>query len=123
MKAGTGGALMADHERKAVAARVPYLHVLDGTCDAVELQGHNINKPSYTAPYSGRANRARGLISAKGGGLLMLLTHEGARRNFGGNRSLARFCDTELWRSPRTDLPLDPALSKHAGDRPFARGM
>jgi hypothetical protein len=51
------------------------------------------------------------------------LTREGAGRNFGGNRSLARLCDTELWRSPRTELPLDPALSKHAGDRPIARGM
>src|SRR3981081_49766 len=37
VKAGTGGALIADHERKAVAVRAPYFHVLDG---AVELQGH-----------------------------------------------------------------------------------
>ena len=36
-KAGAGGALIADHERKACAACAPYFHVLDGT---VELQGH-----------------------------------------------------------------------------------
>src|SRR5260370_617808 len=51
------------------------------------------------------------------------LTREGAGRNFGGNRSLARLCDTELWLSPRTDLPLDPAFSKHDGDRPLARSL
>jgi hypothetical protein len=30
--------------------------------------------------------------------------------NFGGNRSLSRRCDTELWSSPGTGLPLDPGL-------------
>jgi hypothetical protein len=38
MKAVTGATLMGDHERKALAARAPYFHVLDGTA---ELQGHN----------------------------------------------------------------------------------
>ena len=36
MNAGTGGVLMADHERIALAACAPYF-VLDST---VELQGH-----------------------------------------------------------------------------------
>src|SRR5438105_10312645 len=39
VKAGTAAALITDHERKAVAARVPYFHVLDGTNDAGELHG------------------------------------------------------------------------------------
>ena len=37
MKAGTAAALKADCERKAVAARVPYLQVFHGTDDAAEL--------------------------------------------------------------------------------------
>src|SRR6202035_2223052 len=41
VKAGTTAALITDHERKAVAARVPYFHVLDGTNDAGELHGHS----------------------------------------------------------------------------------
>jgi hypothetical protein len=32
---------MTDHEGKAVAARVPYFHVLDGTNDAGELHSHS----------------------------------------------------------------------------------
>jgi hypothetical protein len=39
VKAGTAAALITDHERKAVVARVPYFHVLDGTNDAGELHG------------------------------------------------------------------------------------
>ena len=38
MKAMIGATLMSDHERKIVAARAQYFHVLDGT---VELQGHS----------------------------------------------------------------------------------
>ena len=41
VKAGIAAALITDHERKAVAARVPYFHVLDGTNDADELHGHS----------------------------------------------------------------------------------
>src|ERR1700694_3512477 len=41
VKAGTAAALITDHERKAVAARVPYFHVLDRTNDAGELHGHS----------------------------------------------------------------------------------
>jgi hypothetical protein len=37
MKARTGAALITDHERKAAASGVPYLHVLDGNDDAAEL--------------------------------------------------------------------------------------
>jgi len=37
VKAGTGRALIADHEGNAVAVRAPYFHVLD---DSMELQGH-----------------------------------------------------------------------------------
>ena len=37
VKAGTGWAFIADHERIALAGCAPYFHVLDGT---VELQGH-----------------------------------------------------------------------------------
>src|SRR5229473_3238372 len=43
VKAGTAAALITDHERKAVAARVPDFHVLDGTNDTAELQGHSIH--------------------------------------------------------------------------------
>jgi hypothetical protein len=43
VKAGTGAALKTDHERKAVAARVPDFHVLDGKNDTAELQGHSIH--------------------------------------------------------------------------------
>ena len=39
-KAGTAVALMADHERKAVASCAPDFHVLDETNDAAEVQGH-----------------------------------------------------------------------------------
>jgi hypothetical protein len=46
MKAGTAAALITDHERKAVAARVPYFHVLDGTNDTAELQRHCIRGAS-----------------------------------------------------------------------------
>src|SRR6202158_3986797 len=41
VKAWTAAALITDHERKAVAARVPYFHVLDRTSDAGELHGHS----------------------------------------------------------------------------------
>src|SRR5258708_36499643 len=34
VKAGTAAALIADHERKAIAAPAPYFHVRDGTNDA-----------------------------------------------------------------------------------------
>ena len=37
VKARTGGAPEADHKREAIAARAPYLHVLDGP---VKLQWH-----------------------------------------------------------------------------------
>ena len=37
MKAGTAAALKADYERKAVAARVPYLQIFHGTNDSAEL--------------------------------------------------------------------------------------
>src|ERR1700730_17248821 len=37
MKAGTGGDLTGDHERKAVVVGAPYFHALGGT---VELHGH-----------------------------------------------------------------------------------
>ena len=37
MEAGAGEALIADHERKAVADGAPYLRVLDGSA---ELQAH-----------------------------------------------------------------------------------
>jgi hypothetical protein len=40
VKAGTAATFITDHERKAVVARVPYFHVLDGTNDAGELHGH-----------------------------------------------------------------------------------
>ena len=43
MQAGAGGALRADHERKAVADGVPYLCVLDGSA---ELQPSNENGPA-----------------------------------------------------------------------------
>ena len=42
----TASALITDHERKAVAARVPYFHVLDGTNDTAELQRHCIRGAS-----------------------------------------------------------------------------
>jgi len=38
MKAGTAAALITDHERIAVAARVPYFH-FHGTNDPGELHG------------------------------------------------------------------------------------
>ena len=38
-KAGTTPALKADHERKAVATRIPYLDVLNGSDNAAELHG------------------------------------------------------------------------------------
>jgi hypothetical protein len=41
MKAGTAAALITDHEGKAVAARVPYFHVVDGINDAGELHSHS----------------------------------------------------------------------------------
>jgi len=37
LKAETAAARIADHERNAVAGRIPYLHVLNGTHDAAEL--------------------------------------------------------------------------------------
>src|SRR5260221_5963105 len=37
MEAGTAAALKADHERKAVAARVPYLQIFHGIDDPAEL--------------------------------------------------------------------------------------
>ena len=46
VKAGTAAALITDHERKAVAAPVPYFHVRDGTNDAGELHGHFIHGAS-----------------------------------------------------------------------------
>ena len=39
LKAGTTPALKADHERKAVATRIPYLDVLNGSDNAAELHG------------------------------------------------------------------------------------
>jgi len=33
MKAVTGATLVGDHERKALAARAPYFHVLGGTAE------------------------------------------------------------------------------------------
>jgi hypothetical protein len=45
-KAGTAAALIADHERKAVAAPAPYFHVRDGTNDAGELHGHSHRRPT-----------------------------------------------------------------------------
>jgi hypothetical protein len=39
-------ALIIDRERKAVAARIPYFHVLDGTNDTAELQRHRIHGAS-----------------------------------------------------------------------------
>jgi hypothetical protein len=41
VKAATAPALVTDHEGKAVVARVPYFHVLDGTNDAGELHSHS----------------------------------------------------------------------------------
>src|SRR5271155_4485339 len=41
VKAGTAAALMADHERKAVAGCAPDFHVLDGTNHAAKVQGHS----------------------------------------------------------------------------------
>jgi hypothetical protein len=38
-KAGTTPALKTDHERKAVATRIPYLDVLNGSDNAAELHG------------------------------------------------------------------------------------
>jgi len=46
MKAGTAAALIADHERKAVAASAPYFYVRDGTNDAAELHGHSHRRPT-----------------------------------------------------------------------------
>jgi len=43
VKAGTAAALITYHERKAVAVRVPYFHVLDGTNDAGELHAPERN--------------------------------------------------------------------------------
>jgi hypothetical protein len=40
VKAGTAAALITDHEREAIAAPVPYFHVLEGTNDACKLHGH-----------------------------------------------------------------------------------
>ena len=37
MKTGTGKALVADYERKAIAGRAPYFHTLKGV---VKSQGH-----------------------------------------------------------------------------------
>src|SRR5271169_6705246 len=45
MKARTVAALMADHERKAIAGRAPYFHTLKG---GVKLQRH----PPIVHPYS-----------------------------------------------------------------------
>src|ERR1700681_3184211 len=44
VKAGTAAALVTDHEGKAVAAGVPYFHVLDGTNDAGELHSHSTDR-------------------------------------------------------------------------------
>ena len=38
-QAGTAAARKTDHEREAIAARIPHLDVLDGSDDAAELQG------------------------------------------------------------------------------------
>jgi hypothetical protein len=45
VKAGTAPALVADNERKAVAGCAPDFHVLDGTNDAAEVQGHFATPP------------------------------------------------------------------------------
>ena len=46
LKAGTAAALITDYERKAVAGRIPYLDLLDGSNDATELH----DAPRITAP-------------------------------------------------------------------------
>jgi hypothetical protein len=59
VKAGTAAALVTDHERKAVAARVPYFHVLDGTNDAHELHGHSTAYPQRSGPARGELRTTR----------------------------------------------------------------
>jgi hypothetical protein len=39
MKARTAATLITDHKREAVAGRIPYFDVLDGSDDAMELHG------------------------------------------------------------------------------------
>jgi len=46
MEAGTTAALEADHERKAVAARVPYLQIFNGIDDATELHDASDVRPT-----------------------------------------------------------------------------
>jgi hypothetical protein len=45
VKAGTGAALEADHERKAAATCAPYFQILYGTDDAAELHDASDIKP------------------------------------------------------------------------------
>jgi hypothetical protein len=45
VKAGTGAALEADHERKAVAARAPDFQILYGIDDAAELHDASDKSP------------------------------------------------------------------------------
>jgi hypothetical protein len=46
-----------------------------------------------------------------------------ADRNLGGNRGLARLCNSELRLSARTELAFKPTLSDHTGDGTFSCGM
>ena len=44
-EAGTVASFKADHEGEAVACRTPYMQVLDGTADAVELHDNPTRAP------------------------------------------------------------------------------
>jgi hypothetical protein len=73
MKAGTAAALKADYERKAIAARVPYLQVFHGTDDATELHdaSHISPTPVGTGQRFAESENAAGLtytgFSPRGG--------------------------------------------------------
>jgi hypothetical protein len=68
VQAGTVATRVTDHERKAVAARVPYSQILDRINHTAELQGH-VTKTPGCYPYSAArdlSRRARG-FSPRGG--------------------------------------------------------
>jgi hypothetical protein len=69
VKAGTVAALIADHERKALAAPAPYFHVRDGTNDAGELHGP-FPPPTYVLGWiCRRSNALAKMVSSATAGL------------------------------------------------------
>jgi len=88
-EAGTATARKADHEREAIAGRIPHLDVLDGSDDAAELHGAPSGYMLGLTHYSGfpvhRSSR-RGYSSLFHGQIMRVFrrprSHDG-RRNLG----------------------------------------